>query len=79
MLGINYKLLNQKIEDAGIKKKVLASKMNISYAWLHKLLNGSNDFDSNNIRLIAKAVNLSNDDIMEIFFADIVGNSPTKS
>lgn len=78
MTGINLELLNSKIKKSGVKKIVIAEKMGITTAGLYNKLIGKRDFNASEIKGIAHAINLTGDDILNIFFADNVGNTPTK-
>lgn len=77
MNGINLILLSEKIEQSGMKKKAVAEKMQLTPAGLANKLNGKRDFSATEIKGIASAINLTGDDILSIFFADIVGKMPT--
>ncbi len=77
MNGINLILLSEKIEQSGMKRKAIAKKMNLSPAGLANKLKGKRDFNANEIKEIAHAINLSDDDILRIFFADVVDKTPT--
>ena len=79
MTGINLDLLTKKIEQSGMKRKVIAEKMNLTTAGLRNKLIGKRDFNATEIKSIAHAINLTGDDILNIFFADDVGEMSTKS
>lgn len=79
MTGINLDLLTKKIEQSGMKRKVIAEKMNLTTAGLRNKLIGKRDFNATEIKSIAHAINLTGDDILNIFFADDVGKTSTKS
>ena len=78
MTGINLELLTTKIEQSGMKRKVIAEKMNLTTAGLRNKLIGKRDFNATEIKSIAHAINLTGDDILNIFFADNVGETATK-
>ena len=78
MNSVNLTLLSEKIEQSGMKRKAIAAKMNLTAAGLANKLNGKRDFSATEIKGIAAAINLSGDDILRIFFADLVGKMPTK-
>ena len=78
MNGINLILLSEKIEKSGLKRKAIAEKMNLTAAGLANKLKGKRDFNATEIRGIAKALNLSDNDILRIFFADSVDKTSTK-
>lgn len=77
MNGINLILLSEKIEQSGMKRKAIAEKMKLTPAGLANKLKGKRDFNANDIKGIAHAINLSGDDILRIFFADVVDKTPT--
>ena len=79
MTGINLDLLTKKIEQSGMKSKLIAEKMNLTTAGLRNKLIGKRDFNATEIKNIAHAINLTGDDILNIFFADDVGKTSTKS
>ena len=78
MNGINLILLSEKIEKSGLKRKAIAEKMNLTAAGLANKLKGKRDFNATEIRGIAKALNLSDNDVLRIFFADSVDKTSTK-
>lgn len=77
MNEINLILLSEKIEQSGMKRKAIAEKMKLTPAGLANKLKGKRDFNANDIKGIAHAINLSGDDILRIFFADVVDKTPT--
>jgi hypothetical protein len=76
--GINLTLLSEKIEQSGMKRKIIAEKMNLTPEGLRNKLNGKRDFNAKEIKGIAHAINLTGDDILSIFFADVVGKVSTR-
>lgn len=76
--GINLNLLTEKIEQSGMKRKAIAEKMNLTTAGLANKLKGKRDFNASEINGIANAINLSGDDILRIFFTDVVDKTPTR-
>ncbi len=78
MTGINLELLTKKIEQSGMKRKVIAEKMNLTTAGLRNKLIGKRDFNATEIKSIAHAINLTGNDILTIFFADNVGKTTTR-
>lgn len=78
MDGINLTLLTEKIEKSGLKRKAIAEKMNLTPAGLRNKLVGKREFSATEIKGIAHAINLTDDDILSIFFADTVGKTPTR-
>lgn len=78
MNGVNLSLLTEKIEKSGMKRKAIAEKMNLTTAGLHNKLKGKRDFSASEIKGIAHALNLTGDDILSIFFAEVVDKMSTK-
>lgn len=78
MNGINLTLLSEKIEQSGMKRKIIAEKMNLTPEGLRNKLNGKRDFNAKEIKGMAHAINLTGDDILSIFFADVVGKASTR-
>lgn len=79
MGGVNLELLSEKINASGLKKQYIAEEMGITRFGLDNKLKGKNRFYSNEICIIAKLINLSRDDVMNIFFVDLVGKTATKT
>jgi hypothetical protein len=52
--------------------------MNLTPEGLRNKLNGKRDFNAKEIKGIAHAINLTGDDILSIFFADVVGKVSTR-
>lgn len=75
--GINLTLLTEKIEQSGMKRKAIAEKMHLTPAGLANKLKGKRDFNSSEIKGIARVINLSGDEILSIFFADVVDKTST--
>ena len=48
----------------------VASAIGIDVATLHRKMNGASDFYRSEIEKIIKYLNLSNEDVLRIFFAD---------
>ena len=78
MNGINLTLLTEKIKQSGMKRKAIAEKMKLTPPGLANKLKGKRDFNATEIRGIAHAINLTGDDILSIFFADVVDKLSTK-
>ena len=76
--GINLALLEEKIKKSGMKRIAIAEKMHLTTAGLANKLKGKRDFNATEIKGIAAAINLTGEDILNIFFADNVGNTTTK-
>ena len=77
MTGIKLDILSIKIKESGVKRKVIAEKMGLTTAGLYNKLIGKRDFNATEIKGIANAIGLTGDDILNIFFADDVGNVAT--
>ena len=75
--SINLTLLSEKIEQSGMKRKAIAEKMHLTPVGLANKLKGRRDFSASEIKGIARAINLSGDDILSIFFADVVDKMST--
>lgn len=76
---INLKKLAEKIETSGMKRKAIAARMNLTAAGLANKLSGKRDFSASEINKIADVLNLTSDDILSIFFADIVDKTYTEN
>lgn len=79
MNGINLDLLEEKIKESGMKRVAIAGKMQLTPAGLANKLKGKRDFSATEIKGIAAAINLTGEDILNIFFADNVGEMPTNN
>ena len=77
MNGVNLTLLTEKIEKSGMKRKAIAEKMNLTTAGLRNKLIGKRDFSASEIKGIAHALNLTGDEILSIFFAEVVDEMST--
>lgn len=66
---INSKLLESRIKDSGIKKKVLADKMGIKQKTLYNKIVGTTEFKVSEIEVICRLLALSNNDRDKIFFS----------
>lgn len=66
---INSKLLESRIKDSGIKKKVLADKMGINQKTLYSKIVGATEFKVSEIEVICRLLALSNNDRDKIFFS----------
>jgi len=77
MSGVNLSLLSEKISESGLKKQYIADKMSLTRNGLDNKISGRNGFYAEEISNIAKIINLSGNDVMNIFFADIVDKTST--
>ena len=78
MSGINLILLTEKIDQSGMKRKAIAKKMGLTPPGLANKLNGKRDFSATEINSIANAINLTDEDILSIFFPEYVDKLSTK-
>lgn len=78
MITTDVALLDKKIEESGLKRKVIAKKLNLSCAGLNKKMNCKSEFKASEIQSIAKALNLSTNEIFSIFFTGLVDEISTR-
>lgn len=64
---INQKLLHSKVALAGLTFKELAIKTGIPYQSLINRKAGKIEFNSSEIKALKEVLNLTNDDVVEIF------------
>lgn len=69
---MNIDDLNAEIARHGLTKPQLAKKMGISKKRLYSRLNGTTTFKQEEIQQIAQILNLNENKIMNIFFAELV-------
>ena len=69
---MNYSELNAEMGRKGMSIPQLAKKLNLSPKALYSRFKGKSAFKQNEIVVIAAELNLSNERIMEIFFANKV-------
>lgn len=69
---MNMNDLNAEIARQGFSKPQLAKKMGISKKRLYSRLKGDTTFKQEEIQMIASILQLDNDKIMNIFFAELV-------
>lgn len=65
---INQKLLNSKVALSGLTFKELAQKIGIPYQSFNNRKAGRIEFNSSEIKALKDILNLTNDDVAEIFF-----------
>lgn len=65
---MNIELLEEKIKKSGLKYEFIAEKLNITEAGLRKKRAGISEFKASEVRILKKILNLSSEDIEEIFF-----------
>lgn len=73
----NSFMLRQKIKSKGIRLSHLVNALHTSYAWLKKKIDGKKPFTNDEIFILGKTLNLNDDEIIAIFFADDVDNMTT--
>lgn len=59
-----------KLYEAGVSSLELASVLGVNESTLYRKMSGASDFTRNEIQLIRFALKLTDDDIMDIFFAE---------
>ena len=75
---MNNSLLKEVIKDRCIKVSALADKIGITRQSLHMKLNGEREFSQGEILSLKTVLHLSDDQFMNIFFADRVEDLSTK-
>ena len=63
-----YNILKEKIRDKKLNYKKLSEKMRISESGLNKKINGKNFFTQSEIYELKELLELSNDELVQIFF-----------
>lgn len=70
----NTVLLEQIIEEKGVKKGKLVKALNTSYGWLKKKINNEKPFTAEEIQIICEVLGIEDLELRErIFFAVDVG------
>lgn len=69
---VNTTHLQQEIKNRGVSKSSLCEKMGINLQSLNNKLTGRTSFRADEIYSISKALYLSKDELISIFFADNV-------
>ena len=70
---VDSKLLNQKIEESGLKKTYLASQIGITRAGFYKKLNNLSEFTTGEVASLCKLLSITNLSEKEsIFFVNEV-------
>lgn len=64
---VKLEALNQAIKDSGIKLGVIASRLHISRNGLWKKLHGINGISLEDAQIIARTINLTDDQKIDIF------------
>lgn len=63
-----YNILKEKIRNKKLSYKKLSEKMRISESGLNKKMNGKNFFTQSEIYELKELLELSNDELVQIFF-----------
>lgn len=67
----NVKLLDEKIQQSGLKKQFIAEKIGVTPTTLSSLLNGRAEFKTSQVSAICKILNIQDDaEVKAIFFAE---------
>ena len=67
------KLLREKIERSVYKMKFIAEKVGVSYQGLLNKINKKSEFRANEIQIIHELLGMTEQERVEIFFANKVG------
>lgn len=65
---VNQNLLNSKVALSGLTFKELAKKIGMPYQSFNNRKTGKIEFTSSEIKALKDILNLTNDDVAEIFF-----------
>lgn len=68
----NVKLLRDKITQSGYKMTFLADKCGLSTFGFQLKVDGKNEFKPSEINVLKELLNLTNQEVMSIFFAEDV-------
>ena len=68
----NSFLLRKKIKSRGIRLAYIVEALNTSYAWLKKKIDGEKPFTNNEIYVLGKVLELTDEEMIAIFFAEDV-------
>ncbi len=71
---VDKERLNTAIKGSGLLKKFLCSKLGISKQSLHNKLNNKTDFKGQEALVLKNVLNLSDQEFIEIFFAEQCDN-----
>lgn len=75
---MNYELLRTFIRDSGLKVSFIADKIGITRQALHSKINGLRPFTQAEIMALKTTLHMSDEDFMQIFFAECVPETATK-
>lgn len=65
----DVKLLSDKIKESGYRKNWIAKQLHMAYGVLISRLRGDTEFKQEEIAGLSRLLNLTTNDIMQIFFA----------
>lgn len=65
-----HTLLTQKIDQSGLSRSEVADALNISVSTLYNKLMKLTDFTVSEVSELTKLLSLSEEDVLQIFFAD---------
>jgi len=75
---VNTKLLNQLIQDSGLKKVFIADKVGLSPVGLHNCITGKAEFKASQINIMCDILGIKDLNLKEaVFFADFVASDAT--
>lgn len=74
---MNYELLREFIRNSGLKVSFLAGKIGITRQSLRAKINGDRAFTQSEILALKVALRMSDEDFMNIFFAECVPETAT--
>lgn len=70
--SVNTNLLKAEMVKRGINGQNLSSQIGISESAFYRKLNGTSEFTINEMKDIARVLNMDHEAIIEVFFADQV-------
>jgi len=68
----NLEMLREKIDGSGYKIQYIASALNLSYQGFLNKLKGLSEFGNSEISSLCKLLHLTIEEMMQIFFDDLV-------
>lgn len=75
----NTQLLNQIIQESGLKKVFIANKIGVSAVGLHNCITGKTEFKASQIQTLCELLNIRDLKLKEaVFFTDFVASDATK-
>ena len=67
----DYDALERKIKDSGYKQYYIAKRMGLSESGLSNKLNGRTQFKLDEVTTLARMLNLSGEELLQIFFKKV--------